>query len=109
MLSETGLPRSIGTTSSPSPFGHLGIRITRFQQSAKSGKSSGDIVLVDSFSGLSYTLTELCMCTGSLRPLEGQMSFSNMHYGDPASIPSDGVRCVECNLVRPYRITSASM
>ena len=109
MLSDTGLPRSIGTTSSQSPSGHRVIRTMPFRPYVSAGRSSEGIVLVDSSSGRSYTLTELCMCTGSFRPLDGQMSFSNMLSGDHYSTPSEERRCVECNLVRPYRITSASM
>jgi len=109
MHSETGLQRSDGTTSSPLPSGNHVIRTTPFQRSRRSGKSSDSTTLVDSFSGRSYTLTELCMCTASFKPVEGQMTFSNMLYGDNSSTASEEVRCVECNLVRPYRITSASM
>jgi len=109
MLLDNGFPRSAGTTSSPLPFAHPVIRTMPFRRSAKSGKSSEDIVLVDSFSGRSYTLTELCMCTGSFKPLDGQMHLWNTLFGPPFSTSSDEVKCVECNLVRPYRLTSASM
>jgi len=109
MPSQASFKRSAGTISSQLPLGHPVIRTTPFLRSRKSGKSSKDIVLVDSFSGRSYTLIELCMCTGSFKPLDGQMHLWNTLFGAPFSTASEEVRCVECNLVRPYRITSASM
>jgi len=109
MLSETGLARSTGTTSSLSPSGTHVTRTTPFQRYARSGRSLEDITLVDSFSGRSYTIHECCTCTGYLPPLNGQMSFFSLPSGARSSTPSEEVRCVKCNLVKPYRITSASM
>ena len=109
------MPLAIGWELSPGPTSSQSLsenhvsQITPFRQLDKLERSSEDIVVVDSFSGRNYTLAELCTCTDYSTPLVGQTSFFGMPSGALYSTPSEEVRCVRCNLVRPYRITSVSM
>jgi len=103
----------VGTTLSPSRSETHGNLITLKVHSAKLQRSSNGVVTGATFSGRSFTITELCMCTDYSPPADGQIPL-------PLELPPDtfgeyflrtlGVhRCVECRKMRPLRITAVSM
>jgi len=104
-----GSQLSPGNTSSQSRSGNHVNHITPFRRFGRSAKSSEDTRRVHSFSGRSFTIRELCTCTDFSKPLEGQMSFLPAYSGENFSTALADPKCVKCNLVRPYRITSVSM
>jgi len=109
MHSAPGFRRSRGNISSPSPSESHVNHITLFRPSGRWGSSSDGTLRALSSSGQSYTIHELCTCTGFSKPLEGQMSFWQASSGDSYSNALEDPKCVRCNLVRPYRLTSVSM
>jgi len=98
-----------GTPSSPSHSENHDIRTMRTQHFTASLEPSINELLVGSSSGVSYTVVELCMCTDYSRPLEGQLTLpferSLTGYGETLYRSTDDPKCVQCDLVRPYRLT----
>jgi len=111
-LGETFLGAINGTTSSPSHSEHHAILITLRVHLPKLESSSSNGVKVVTFSGQSFMLTELCMCTDYGSPLDGQiplaLSLAQESSGD-YFLKTLGVhRCVECRKMRPSHITAVS-
>lgn len=106
----SGWPRSDGPTSSPLPLTPLDSPITQIAPSTRfESGSGGSVHVVDSSSGRSYTLADICTCMDYSTPLNGQIPLPlRLSSGETASRLSDAPLCLKCHLVRPYRITSLS-
>ena len=109
MHSELGSAYSPGPTSLRLRSGNHVNHTTRFRRYGSAAAWSEGIAKVVSSSGRSYISRELCMCTDYSMPSTGQMTFWNMRSGIAFSQASGDPKCVRCNLVRPYRLTSVSM
>jgi len=105
------LAAGVGITSSPSHSDIPGTPIMLIRPLGKLAKRYPLLATVtSSFSGVRYTLTELCMCTDYCRPGTGQIMMFPLGiegwYGDFSSSDLGDLKCTKCGLVRPYRLTA---